>query len=130
MGYTRYWSRTEKKITADFLAEVGQVIADCDEKGIAIRNGCGEGNPILTLEKILINGDYTHNLDHETFYITNTDMVGDFEFTKTACKPYDYAVRRILEIAERYELVTNVRSDGENNEIISDQEYLKREGII
>ena len=54
MGYTRYWKRTEKKIDADFIVKVCEVIADCDEKGIKIRNGYGEGNPIVTLDPDLL----------------------------------------------------------------------------
>ena len=125
MGYTRYWKRTDKKITTDFILEVCEVIADCDRKGIAIRNGYGEGNPVVTLDKVWLNGDEkaAHDLSHETLYIGNEP--DDFEFCKTARKPYDYAVREILRIAQDMGLVTGVRSDGENDRIISDEEYLK-----
>ena len=128
MGYTRYWNRTNKKITSEFVVAVEQVIADCNSKGILIRNGWGEENPVVTMDEICINGDATTDLDHESLYLSNKEKDMGFGFCKTARKPYDYAVRRILKIAEQMELVTNVRSDGENEEIISDEEYLKREG--
>ena len=33
MGYTRYWERTEKPITEDFVEEVKEIIRDCAKKG-------------------------------------------------------------------------------------------------
>lgn len=122
MGFTRYWNRTEKKINKDFVVKVCEVIADCDKKGIAIRNGWGEGNPIITLDCISLNGNSEHQLHHESFVIN--EEVG-FNFCKTARKPYDYAVREILKYAEENGFVTDVEEDDENNEIISDAEYLK-----
>ena len=123
MGYTRYWNRTEKKIDADLIIKVCEVIADCDKKGIMIRNGWGEGNPIVTLDCISINGDKTNDLWHETFFID--DNTG-FNFCKTEEKPYDYAVREILKYAEENGFVTDVQDDGDNDEIISDEDYLKK----
>ena len=126
MGYTRYWQRTDKKIDEGFITAVCKIIADCDKKGIKIRNGHGEGNPIVTLDMIAINGDAEHDLDHETCYFDNKES--DFEFCKTARKPYDYAVRKILTYAKKNGFVTKVSSDGANNEIISDEDYIKKWG--
>lgn len=123
MGYTRYWNRTEKKIDADLIIKVCEVIADCDKKGIAIRNGWGEGNPLVTLDCISINGNEISDLCHETFFIGGGT---GSNFCKTERKPYDYAVREILKYAEENGFVTDVKEDGENNEIISDEEYLNK----
>lgn len=123
MGFTRYWVRTDKKINADFIVKVCEVIADCSNKGINIRDGVGEGNPIVTLDEIAINGDRQHGLDHETLYFNN--MVTGFCFCKTACKPYDYAVREILKYAEENGFVTDVSADEDYNNIVSDVEYMK-----
>lgn len=123
MGFTRYWIRTKKKINKDFVVKVCEIIADCDEKGITIRNWCGEGNPVVTLERISLNGNSEHQLDHESFVI---DKEVGLNFCKTARKPYDYAVREILKYAEENGFVTEVEEDDENNEVISDTEYLKR----
>ena len=122
MGFTRYWNRTKKKINKDFVVKVCEIIADCDKKGIAIRNGWGEGNPVVTLDLISLNGNSEHQLEHESFVI---DQKVGFNFCKTARKPYDYAVREILKYAEENGFVTDVQDDGENDEIISDEEYLK-----
>ena len=126
MGYTRYWTRTEKPISRELIDAVNSILSDCRNRGIIIKNGNGEGSPIVNEEQIKFNGDDSTNLSYETFYITNEDTeLGEWQFCKTARKPYDYAVRRVLEEAERLGIVTGVSSDGDNNEIISDEEYLK-----
>ena len=123
MGYTRYWERTDKAITDDFVAEVNEIIEECTAHGITIRDGFGEGEPVVSLEKIWINGTDENDLGHETFYLGNEPK--EFDFCKTACKPYDYAVREILKVAELYGLVVNVRDDGKYDEIISDADYIE-----
>lgn len=121
MGYTRYWERTEKPITEDFVEEVKEIIRDCAKKGIAIRNWDGKGKPVVTTEIISLNGNEDYDLYHESFVI---DSELGFHFCKTARKPYDYAVRKILKLAKDYGLVTKVSSDGANNKVYSDEEYL------
>ena len=121
MGYTRYWERTEKPITEDFLEEVKKIIVDCAKKGIAIRGRDGKGKPVVTTEIISLNGNADYGLYHESFVI---DGELGFQFCKTARKPYDYAVRKILKLAKDYGLVTKVSSDGANNKVYSDEEYI------
>lgn len=120
MGYTRYWERTKKPITERFIEKVNNILEDCRIKGITIRNGIGEDDPIVSMNRVVFNGNADRNLDYETFYITNShDNIG-FGFCKTARKPYDYAVRKVLKVAEEEGLVVNVSDDGENEEIIND----------
>lgn len=123
MGYTRYWERTEKPITDDFLKEVEEIIKDSAKKGIAIRGWDGSGKPILNLTRIALNGNgkADKDLSYESFVID--DEIG-FHFCKTARKPYDYTVRKILKLAKDYGLVTKVSSDGANNKVYSDEEYI------
>lgn len=121
MGYTRYWERTNKPITETFVKKVKEIIKDSNDKGITIRNGFGEDEPIVTLEKVSFNGDGSRNLSHESCYFDNQEL--GFNFCKTARKPYDYTVREVLKVAEQEGLVADVRSDGENEEIISDNDY-------
>ena len=71
------------------------------------------------------NGNAETELDHESFVIDN--IKDNFCFCKTARKPYDYAVRKALKVAKEMGLVTNVRSDGRNEKIVSDSEYLHEE---
>ena len=122
MGYTRYWKRTDKEITEDFIEEVRDILNDCARKGIAIRNWDGDGQPEVSLNCIAFNGNRKENLDHESFVI---DGQTGFNFCKTARKPYDYAVRKVLKIAENHGLVYDVRSDGANYKVYSDEEYLQ-----
>lgn len=130
MGYTRYWNRTDKEITSDFCEEVNKILIDCAKKGIAIRGGFGDGSPIVSTKEIRFNGNGSvydgenccRDLSHETFYLGSDDE--GFNFCKTARKPYDYAVRKVLNVAKRYGIVTDVRSDGANNKIYSDEEYI------
>lgn len=122
MGYTRYWNRTSKPITKEFCDKVSEIIKDSEKKGIVIRNGVGTGEPIITIDKILINGNAEHSLNHETLGFTDTES--GFDFCKTARKPYDYTVREILKAAEEMGIVTNVSDDGTNDRIISDNDYL------
>ena len=122
MGYTRYWNRTTKPITEEFCEKVNEIIKDSEQRGIKIRNGLGTNKSIVTMDKILINGDKDHNLDHETLGFTNTEK--GFGFCKTARKPYDYTVREILKVAEDMGIVTDVSDDGANDRIISDDDYI------
>lgn len=124
MGYTRYWSRTSKKVDTDLVEAVNEILDDCKVKGIIIKNGIGESEPIVEVGRILFNGNRETDLDHETFYITNDDVDSDFEFCKTARKPYDYAVREVLKVAEELGYVYNVSDDGDNEAVISDEEWL------
>ena len=130
MGYTRYWVRTDKKVNRELVDAINAILSDCRNRGIIIKNGWGEGSPIVNEDEgILFNGDASTGLDHETFYITNNEQeLNNWEFYKTARKPYDYAVRRALEEAERLGFVKDVSDDGDNSEIISDADYLVRKG--
>ena len=124
MGYTRYWKRTEEKITDDFIKEVSRIIKEAARLGIAIRGWDGKGNPVLTNERISFNGNWNaeHDLSHESFVLD--EEIG-FNFCKTARKPYDYVVRNVLQLAWEYGLVEEVSDDGMNERIISDEQYLQ-----
>ena len=127
MGFTRYWTRTNKKITKSFCTTANQIVQECKKKGITLANGLGEEEPIISMTGIWINGNGNKDeyLTHETFGIDNVKL-GQFDFCKTARKPYDYAVRLLLDAAKKEGLVTNVTDDdkGTYNEIISDSAFL------
>lgn len=109
MGYTRYWKRTEKLIDDYFVNFVKAVVDDCEKRGIKICGGDGYGKPYIEIDGIYINGNASKGLDHETFYI---DGEPGFNFCKTARKPYDYAVKTILDEAACWGLVKDVSCDG------------------
>lgn len=121
MGYTRYWTRTDKPITQEFVDVVNKIIADARNKGITICNWNGEGEPEVTLERVALNGPEENDLGHESFVLTNK---AEWDFCKTARKPYDYVVRSILKEGKKMGIVKDVSDDGDNEEIISDKDYL------
>lgn len=120
MGYTRYWSRTDKPITEEFVKSAKKIIKDSEDKGIHICGACGQGEPVISSELVSFNGNGALGLDHETCFFDNQER--GFNFCKTARKPYDYTVREVLKVAEAEGLIADVSSDGENNEIISDEQ--------
>ncbi len=122
MGYTRYWTRTDEPITQEFVDAVNKIIADARKKGITICGWDGTGEPEVTLERVALNGPEENDLGHETFAITNES---EWNFCKTALKPYDYAVREILRVGEEMGIVKNITSDGDFETIVSDEEYRK-----
>lgn len=123
MGYTRYWERTDKPITQEFVDEVNRIIAKASEMGITICGWDGFGDPEVSLDGIRFNGK-APRLDYEAFVITNEPTI--FDFCKTAEKPYDYAVKEVLNVAENMGFVKNVSDDGEV-EVVTDKEYLMEE---
>ena len=124
MGYTRYWTRTEKPIEQEFIKFCEEVFKTCKKLGITIRNWYGEDEPVIRRNCIAFNGDASKNLDHDSFIIYNDEKkrIG-VNFCKTARKPYDYAVRTILREALTRGYITELSADGISEDIISDDEY-------
>jgi hypothetical protein len=61
------------------------------DKSIIIKGGLGEGMPIINETEIWFNGESKLYMDHETFCVSwKGDR--DFNFCKTAQKPYDLLV--------------------------------------
>lgn len=122
MGYTRYWNRTKEPITQEFVDAVNKIIAECNANDIKICNWDGKGKPDVSLDGVRLNGDAKIGADHDSFVIENGAR--SFDFCKTAEKPYDYAVKRVLEVAEQMGLVEDVKSDGEAQKI-TDTEWVE-----
>lgn len=122
MGYTDYWIRSDKPLTEEFVEKVKAILWDCYVMGITICGEAGEGNPIVTTKEIVFNGSSENDLCHETFWLGNE---AKWDFCKTAEKPYDYAVKRVLKEAEKAGIVTEWGHDGPT-EMITDEEYVRR----
>lgn len=107
MGYTHYWNL--KKTTAQTRGQVKTAFAEvvilfdklpqhsttaggyyADEK-LRLCGGDGTGKLFVNDEALIFNGDAKQSLDHETFYFDITNIT-EFNFCKTARKPYDFAV--------------------------------------
>ena len=130
MGYTNYWYRTDKPITQEFVDGVKRIIKESEKKGISIRGGDGTGEPEVTLEKISFNGNAEFGLDYESCYMNNGGGKGTqrfdegiFSFCKTARKPYDYTVKRVLRLAKKYGIISEWSDDGKCK-VQTDEEYL------
>ena len=97
-GYTNYWEQSEDFTNSEWSKIVRlakATIKKAEKLGIVIRDGWGKGKPKVNNNEISINCDAENNLDHETFRITKK-LNDDWDFTKTARKPYDAVVATIL----------------------------------
>lgn len=110
MGFTRYWNVTGKEFDNEFLADVRNTIGLAKKHfQVHLADGLGEGEPIITRKKIVLNGSRILKEDYETFYLCPGET--GFNFTKTARKPYDIVVATILRLAEEKGIVKEVESD-------------------
>ena len=97
-GYTNYWEQSEDFTNSEWSKIVRlakAAIKTAEKHGIVIRDGWGKGKPKINNKEISLNGDGKNRLDHETFRITKK-ADEDWDFTKTARKPYDAVVATIL----------------------------------
>jgi hypothetical protein len=109
MGYTHYWRRTGALTETQMRDIASQVKLIIRTSGVPIRNYDGEGSPTLTKKEIAFNGAAPDD-DHESFFIPLKPE--DFEFCKTAHKPYDVVVTACLTLlAADYGF--SVSSDGD-----------------
>ena len=94
MGYTHYWNFIEepsREKFVEFAEGVKQLVATAQEAGIEIADEeYGD-------DKIVFNGVGTNS--HETFFVSAGGV--DFNFCKTAQKPYDTAVTASLILAKK-----------------------------
>ena len=93
MGYTHYWRHdpiSPEELQA--ISEDAKAIILASE--LPIRGWDGTDEPELTAERLSFNGDRDRDEDHETFSLS-PDAI-DFDFCKTARKPYDVVVTAVL----------------------------------
>jgi len=128
MGYTHYW-RPTRDLTEDEWDNIRQVAKTIlkDNHGIILDNEPTDSqNLSITYESILCNG--IGDDGHETFYLTRkmrdnpniylarVGVRNDFEFCKTAQKPYDkYVVAMLIAVAQITDSIT-VSSDGDQED--------------
>jgi hypothetical protein len=118
-GYSHYWglfADDDGVVFSDaewkkILTAARKIIRKAEADGIAIRGPFGEGKPVLTPTKIALNGDAASNLSHESFVLENRPK--DFNFCKTAQKPYDKVVVSILAAVDNIQPeAIRMKSDG------------------
>lgn len=112
MGYTHYWdlknptSKTKQQFI-DVMMDVEMIMNSLPKFStsagghyksypLVLRNGLGEGVPVITSQEIIFNGDGSEGLDHETFIFSFVNPDDQSGFCKTARKPYDLVVCAVL----------------------------------
>lgn len=131
MGYTHYFTQKQQPSNEQWQVLKEKVIAVYDTmqkqkkrtRSFIVCNGVGEVQihqaQDLFIEQgqsICFNGEAKLGLDHETFYLTSKRNK-NFEFCKTAQKPYDFLVVAVLILADYYcPNCYNISSDGSKDD--------------
>lgn len=112
MGYTHYWYKANKLKNP---AQWALLASDCRRLvrglGIPLADGSGQEGSSPTIEQGKISFNGVGPQRHETFYLSR-EIMSDFNFCKTAQKPYDMAVMCCLVAAKERFPVLEVHSDG------------------
>ena len=116
MGYTNYWQPKKldlQDIPAQFWVDAHDILNNIISRGIVLANAYGEEK--ASASEIINKNDKTIAFNglgkdsHETFCLS---FDGDWNFCKTARKPYDIAVKAMLMLADHYELL-DIRTNKE-----------------
>lgn len=139
MGYTHYFTQKKQPSTEQWQAlkekviRVFNVMRTTPADRFRVCDGSGE----ITLyqaqdlfieqgQSICFNGATKLGLDHETFYLTQK-CNKNFEFCKTARKPYDFLVVAVLILADYYcPNCYNISSDGSKDDWHPVSEWLAK----
>ncbi len=135
MGYTHYWNtkRTDNQVheldqmlwTKKFVPLVKQIFKLAAEDGIVLADGNGTPGtrPKATKDEIVFNGAEPNM--YETCVVKRSGM--DFEFCKTAHRPYDTVVVAVI-LAAKQIFGDNFSwsSDGEGPDFQDGRDLLNR----
>ncbi len=109
MGYTHYWTdEGQGKIPADAVARIRRVTEEAYLQGLIQREDDDPRPPLVTANEVRFNG--VGDEGHDAFRFAPGDDA--FCFCKTARKPYDAVVMRVLLILAYYRPGLEIRSDG------------------
>ena len=111
MGYTHYWNlkNTTDKFEKQFAIVISEITVLKErlpehslsaggyykEEPLKLFGGDGKGKPTINKDYISFNGSQKNDMWHEGFYL-GTGSEKDFNFCKTARKPYDFMVCLVL----------------------------------
>ncbi len=113
-------NKAHKMIKRDKFIHKGQAGGFYDDQPCIIRGGLGQGKPMINESQIWFNGDEKTGTDHETFGIKwFEDAKNEYQFCKTARKPYDLLVCvSLLAMREAFKGTGafSFRSDGDNSD--------------
>ena len=119
MGYTHYWHEDArpKEIPEKAVKIIKEIVDKAYKAGLIQREYNEKKPPVVTSKEIRFNG--VNDDGHETFYYGVDDKRPNiydgelFDFCKTARKPYDEVVMKVLIVLARYLDGFEIGSDGE-----------------
>jgi hypothetical protein len=114
MGYTNYYTSVSvsQDVWDTFVDKAREVIDNAKMDGIEL-TGCYKGdNPVADSEIICFNGALARQ--HETFQIERE--CAEWQFCKTARKPYDAVVKAILIVGQELGVISEWSFDGDKDE--------------
>lgn len=119
MGYTNYWTKSnKKKISPAIIGQVNKIIATYEQKsGEDVVKGFFHKDKAPTVTDTLIHFNVNKEDSGEDFYIDFKE--GDDEFCKTGREPYDAAVKAVLMVLKSAGYLNEWHFDGS----ICDDEY-------
>jgi hypothetical protein len=113
MGYTHYWRWVKPVKQTAFNRAVALANKVLKARKGLLASGNGSGSLVIERDEVCFNGRGEDS--HETFSIRNDGK--DFDFCKTARKPYDDVVTAVLAIfAHELGDAISVSSDGDYDE--------------
>ena len=110
-GYSHYWEHDgfDDVQWAKLKKVAKEIIQKARKSDIEIAGGSGHGKPSISDYGIELNGQAPKD-DYETFYLSKSPQ--DFEFAKTAERPYDKVVVSIMAAAKKINKTFKAKSDG------------------
>ena len=110
MGYTHYWSdESHAPLPPSALDTIEGVLQPAYSAGIIQREHDDPRPPLITATEIRFNG--VGDMGHETFCFDSRDALPS-DACKTARKPYDELVMKVLLILAYYRPGFELNSDG------------------
>lgn len=118
MGYTHYFAAKQSindEAWSNICSYSKKVLKEEKNKGIAFETNHNLSTKMVNEKLGYINFNGFGDGSYETFHI-NKESDGKFNFTKTAHRPYDHAVMRVLLIIDHFAPnALEISSDGDTD---------------
>ena len=126
MGYTHYFTPTKTATQEQWEAFTKKAKEIIDAFGTVYNWDGTEEGAVITDKSIGFNGCAEDGEDHETFLINFNS--GEWDFCKTARKPYDAVCVALLMVGEKMGIIESWSSDGEGEDFDEAKELLAKVG--
>ncbi len=153
MGYTNYWQAkklSEDQIPDGFWNDCEKALDKVIASGVKLADGHGEklyknGHDIINdtvmtddeYPSIYINGYRDPEGEDHSYETFGLEFNGEWNFCKTAREPYDLAVKVILMLAQKYNLLADKSEDDISGEDFwsfdgdeNDEEYIRAYNLL